>query len=61
MVHQSAVTVPVPAGSGSEVPMVQFQQAKAVDAANEMAIDECVLYDCEGFLFSDLPLANLPM
>jgi len=61
MVHQSAVPVPVPAGSGPEVPVVQFQQAKAADAANEMAIDECVLYDCEGFLFSDLPLPNLPL
>ena len=41
--------------------MVQFQQAKAADAANEMEVDECVLCDWEGFLFSDLPLQNPPL
>ena len=61
MVHQSAVQVPVPTGSGPEVPVVQFQQAKAAGAANEMEVDDCVLYDWEGFLFSDLPLQNPPL
>jgi hypothetical protein len=56
MVHQSAVQVPVPTGSGPEVPVVQFQQAKAAGAANEMEVDECLLIDWDGFLFSDLPL-----
>ena len=43
MVHQSAVQVPVPTGSGPEVPVVQFQQAKAAGAANEMEVDDCVM------------------
>ena len=41
--------------------MVQLQQANAANAVNEMEIDECVLYDCAGLLFSDLPLPNLPL
>jgi hypothetical protein len=61
MVHRSAVPVPVPAGSGPEVPVVQFQQAKAADATNKMEVDECLLIDWEGFLFSDLPLQNPPL
>ena len=41
-------------------PMVQLQQAKAANAVNEMAmeIDECVLYDCAGLLFSSHSYRN---
>ena len=35
--------------------MVQFQQANAANAANEMEIDESALYDWEGLLHLNRP------